>query len=337
MLGFGPLGATPLGGVFDADGLARTSEIMATVVTRLVAANSQFLPPKLLYYFTSLEVARHILEEDDVRLTHAEYSNDQMEMEAAKTIIGECLAARAGGTPFFRGVETNYMALAAGLDAYIFCLSTGAATGGLPQDRLSQWRAYGQDGRGICLTLAVNELASLVFHTPGLRINPVIYDRATQTWMVNEILSEGLALHTIADPNALSATVGALVFATPLMKAPGFEEECEWRLVFMPPRDGPQPQLKFHPRRDFLAPFLTMQYIWSSLRPQLASIPALRPNPPLNRREEPNANPLIPVTEVMVGPSGHQFLNLRAITKLLSQTGRALTPTASRIPYRSLG
>jgi hypothetical protein len=82
MLGFGPLGAAPLGGVFDAEGLARTNEILETVVTRLVAANPQFSPPTLLHHFTSLEVARHILEEDDVRLTHAEYSNDQMELDA---------------------------------------------------------------------------------------------------------------------------------------------------------------------------------------------------------------------------------------------------------------
>ena len=114
-----------------------------------------------------------------------------------------------------------------------------------PQDRLSQWRAYGQDGRGVCLSLDASSLAKIVKHTPGLRINPVIYDPTLQRNFVNAIITEGVNLSQAQDPSALSATVGALVFATPLMKAQGFSEEWEWRLIFMPPAVGPSPQLDF--------------------------------------------------------------------------------------------
>jgi hypothetical protein len=64
---------------------------------------------------------------------------------------------------------------------------------------LSQWRAYGQDGRGICLTLNASDLARLVDNTPGLRINPVIYDRTTQRLFVDAILDRAFAAHSAGD------------------------------------------------------------------------------------------------------------------------------------------
>jgi hypothetical protein len=119
------------------------------------------------------------------------------------------------------------------------------------------------------------------------------------------------------------------------MKAQGFSEEWEWRLIFTPPVGGPRLTLEFHPRRDFLAPFLRLNYIWNNLRPIFASIPALRPNPPMDA-PLPASTPLLPITGVMVGPSGHQPLNLRSMTKLLAQTPWTLEPTHSDIPYRSI-
>lgn len=334
MLGFGPLGATPLGSAFDEIALARTTDILETVVTRFVDNNQLSILPNYLHHYTSLHTAQKILENDDIRLSHAEYSNDQMEMAQARAVIDEVPKAQAPQSNFLASVQREYGSLAASLDAYVFCMSNGDQDLPSPQDRLSQWRAYGQDGRGVCLSLDASSLAKIVRHTPGLRINPVIYDPTTQLNFVNAIITEGVNLSQAQDPSALSATVGALVFAMPLMKAQGFSEEWEWRLIFMPPAVGPSPKLEFHPRRDFLAPFLRLKYIWNDLRPQLAQIPALRPRPPIGL---PTGAPLLQITGVMVGPSVHQSLNLRAMTKLLAQSPRPLAPTASDIPYRSIG
>jgi hypothetical protein len=281
-----------------------------------------------------LEVAQPVIEEDDVRLSHAEYSNDQMEMRAAETVIRSTLSF-APQSQFVTDVEVTYGTLAPDLDAFIFCMSTGTQGRPNPQDVLSQWRAYGQDGRGISLTLETKGITDLVQRTPGLRINPVIYDKALQVQLIQDILAEGLARHNSGDPNAVAATIGALVFTMPLMKAAGFAEEREWRLIFMPPAGGPPPKLGFQPRRDFLAPFISLEYIWRDLREKLIEIPALaetlpRPMTPFTWTK------IIPITEVMVGPSGHQLLNKRSIAKLLAQANRPVSVSASDIPYRSL-
>jgi len=166
----------------------------------------------------------------------------------------------------------------------------------------------------------------------------VIYLPNLQDLFIEAILQKGLEMNRGGNPDgtAVAATVGALVFATPLMKAGGFREEREWRLIFMPPANGPQPTLKFHPRRDFLAPFVELRYIWNTLRPELNKVEAIRRKPPIGVAE-PTGKPLLPIDEVMVGPSIHQSLNIPAMTKLLNQTAwPSLVPTRSTIPYRAV-
>ena len=338
MLGFGPISSAPLSSL--PDNISRlTSDIVQEVVTLFVNEDRLRTSPDELHHFTSLETACKIIEGDDVRMSHAEYSNDQMEMEEAKKIILDRLRALSPTDPLFPKVLAEYEHRSENLDAFIFCMSRGKPTDeGLPQDILSQWRAYGQDGRGICLTLNRSDLQRLIRNTPTLRLNPAIYDRKIQVDFIDAILNRVLTAHHAGAPNAHEAAVAALVFATPLMKAPGFSEEDEWRLIFMPPK-GINPQLKFHPRRDFLAPYITLKQIWETLRPAMLEVATLADMlPPEQLREVPHVPPLIPITQIMVGPSGHQSLNERAMAKLIAQTPHraAIAISTSKIPYRSL-
>lgn len=335
MLGFGAIGEFAIGQI-SRDSTVLTSDILQQVVTKLVNVDMLLPPlPDRFHHFTSLGTASQIIEKDNVRLSHAEYSNDQTEMEQAKEIILLTLRGRSSD-PFFKQAHSEYEKRAPELDAYIFCMSMDNPGAGQPQDILSQWRAYGQDGRGVALTLGASQLARMVSNVPNLRINPVIYARSTQQLFVDSILDFGLAAHVRSDPHALDATIAALAFATPLMKASGFEEEHEWRLIFMPPPLDPAPQLQFHPRRDFLAPYIDLQYLWNQLRPQMVAIKELRDALPTHL---PSMTlPLLSILEIMIGPSGHQTLNVRAFKKLLRQCNRAsVMVERSQIPYRSLG
>jgi hypothetical protein len=88
------------------------------------------------------------------------------------------------------------------------------------------------------------------------------------------------------------------------MKAPGFAEEKEWRLIFMPP-GKPSAELCFYPRRDFLAPFIKLSHIWNILRPEMLQNPDLNATlPPEQSRPSAQVPPLVSIT--MIGPSGHQ-------------------------------
>jgi hypothetical protein len=306
------------------------AEILEEALTKMDRQGQ--LPPRQtgLHHYTTLETTQKILESDNIRLSHAEYSNDQREMEEAKRVITACLSASTLPAGFIAAVTAGFANAAPHLDANIFCMSTGSP------DILSQWRAYGQDGRGATITLAFSHLADYTYHLPGLRINPVFYDPMIQRSLVDSILAAGNVRHAGGDPTAVDATIAALVFTTPLMKDVGFAEEQEWRLIFMPPSGAPQPTLKFYPRRDFLAPYVELQDLWFKVRPALLEIDELRRHIPINKRMLPSGNPLIPATDIIVGPSGHQPLNERTMSKVLAQCGRTCNLGKSTIPYRSL-
>jgi hypothetical protein len=171
MLGFGAVGEFAIGEI-GSDAISLSSEILKEVVTHFVNAGTLPSLPNRLHHFTSLETACRIVEGDNVRLSHAEYSNDQTEMAQAKVVIRGELASRSTNS-FFSQVSVEYERVAPTLDAYIYCMCMDGQGGGAPQDILSQWRAYGQDGRGACLTLSTGDLIRLVSNVPGLRINPV--------------------------------------------------------------------------------------------------------------------------------------------------------------------
>src|ERR1700722_16939349 len=109
MLGFGALGELALGEVST---VRLTANILRDVVTEFVDKERLPSAPAELHHFTSLEVACHIIKDDDVRLSHAEYSNDQTEMEEAKQIIQSELQARGASNPFFTQILNDFQRLA---------------------------------------------------------------------------------------------------------------------------------------------------------------------------------------------------------------------------------
>ena len=138
---------------------------------------------------------------------------------------------------------------------------------------LSQWRAYAQDGRGGAITLDKKGLDNVVGKLRGLRVNPVFYDASLKATFVNAILAEGFRRHGTPGSPAIDETVRALLYCAPLMKHEGFSEEREWRLIYVSPANVALPRIHFHPRRDFLAPYLDLNDFWATHPPSSALDP----------------------------------------------------------------
>jgi hypothetical protein len=95
-----------------------------------------------LFHYAALETIHKILEFDDLRLSHAEYSNDQHELVEAKDVIQDRIQNFTGNTRFRRLVMQNFNATATDINAYIFCMSTGLPGVSKPQDTLSRWHTH---------------------------------------------------------------------------------------------------------------------------------------------------------------------------------------------------
>jgi hypothetical protein len=272
-----------------------------------------------LCHYTSLSVTLLILEKthEDIFLSECRYCNDREEFTYAFKVAIDILASWPNPT-FAQPVATVLQLFKQ--EAYVFCLCEP------PADRLSQWRGYGADGRGTCISF--DAVALLAMTGPGFerRLVPVKYYDPIQTrGDLTQVIQEGQrryynAASVVHQQTIIEATALALYYLCPVYKDPGFTEECEWRLLYMPlmtPAAGAISPTYYRDRNGFLIPYVKLS--------ELARLPTR------------NVGPGLPIEEIMVGPSGLIDLNEEALTDLVllhpNQHGR-ITITRSTIPYR---
>jgi hypothetical protein len=288
--------------------------------------------PPLLHHYTSLNAALSMIQAREIRLSHCEYLNDSTEIRGAIALINKIVTQKVDAAQhqsyhrpselFFRDVLSKFDNQSSLYEAFVFCLSAGDPNSLQGQDVLSAWRAYGRDGRGICLSYDSGQLALYAKGRNGLRLSQVIYDELLQERIVADILDRGWITFSQSNnqQDAVAGTVAALVFMMPVLKHKAFVEEHEWRFIFLPEDQDPMSSgIKFQQRGDLVIPYYTME---DALDP---------PNQPTRDPSKPRLNLTPHVTEIMVGPSGHQQLNLKSFDKV---RGTA-TLRWSEIPYRS--
>jgi hypothetical protein len=293
-------------------------------------------PPEALFHYSSLETLQKCIQTADVRLSHAEYSNDARELTQARDLILAEIERQirnyAVQTAFYGALRDMLVKRLEDLDVYIFCMCEGAGTTG--SDILSQWRAYGRDGRGGAMAIRSAAVQAMVVHFPGIRIEKVIYDETNQVKLIQKVLEKAYARYRNSSRRELllEETTEVLSYCIPLMKHAGFQEEREWRLFYLPVKDGKRPHIQFHPRRDFLAPFVTLRHLWRDVRPFLAPEGRQR----AQKLPQPDEDQLVQIEKVVVGPSTHQLLNLAAMKKVVESSVPPLSVEISNIPYRSV-
>ena len=273
-----------------------------------------------VYHYTDLGAAPPLLSTRNFWLTDAMYCNDSKEIIEAAGIIEEAwdeinktgmLTLAPGSIIGFATAEVanfnlayaGYSATRTGFSALVCCFCegdhtlTGLSPSRKPQDILSQWRAYGANGRGICVSVPAIDLLTAASGVAGLSFQPVLYYKAAQRQLLADLIKGTTSAGNLRD---------ALFMITPLFKHPGFAEEREWRLVFLPQFAAASLALRFRARSDLLIPYLDVDSIIGGTNS-------------------------LSITEVMCGPSNLPDLNEAAIGRIPGVTASILR---SAIPYR---
>lgn len=300
--------------------LARAMEIVTDALTHgsiRIFIERTSVSTQVLRHYCSLDACGSILS-GSVWLSHAEYSNDEDEINLGRNTVRKTLEAHKNNPPappaaFIDTVLSDFDRIADDLDVYIWCLSDVPTA-----DFLSQWRAYGADGRGACVTVEKPSIDDLCLGP--LRLNPVIYDATVAVQLIQDIVDLGYTQST-----ATADIAAALLYVVPLIKDPGFAEEREWRLLYAQTTRN-RAALKFRSSGDLYVPF----YVLDDL---LRTDPLLREGIRIvNALKQPHR---LSISEVMVGPSRHKALNARSLTMKWEQSGRPKPAVAiSSIPYR---
>ncbi len=200
-------------------------------------------PPEHLFHYTDLDGVKGIFTSRTLWMSKFTASNDiseillairhfqgfvQREASAHTKEEGDFLREAADQLESFR--RTN------------ICLASFCEQ----HDLLSQWRSYGNDGRGIALGFNSKRLVDLAGRN-GLRLLRCVYDQAAHERIASDLVNLLLASFRLSPPDGLEARRALIaqfnamfLVVAPVIKDHRFVEEREWRLISNPvPFDDP--------------------------------------------------------------------------------------------------
>ena len=199
-------------------------------------------PPELLYHYTSLPSGYAILRSDALWMTKIRYLDDTSELALGiatfKRRLEECLEA-----PLPADEHKLLEAVHAGLGSVAasnICVTSFCEHG----DLLSQWRWYGEGGRGLSLGVSSKVLRGLA--RGKINLWKCLYDADAHRELLQSMIERLLAAYRLEcvrpggplDAEARHYLVqrffASFLQIAPIIKNPNFAEEREWRLVTLP-------------------------------------------------------------------------------------------------------
>jgi len=272
------------------------------------------VPTKPLCHYTSQRGLIGILHDRAMWATDANYLNDSQEVIYAVNLAQKFFRNRTDKNLRFdmdmRNILDQTQRLAGTLPVYVASFSE-------EPDLLSQWRGYCSEGSGFSLSVSADRMVTMA-RTEKWDFYKCIYEEERQINLLEQLLEEAKNNDSSvakAFPTQVAFGLLLLYFGT-VFKHPAFKEESEWRAIkrtggtpFVPPGETPVP-LKIRPGTSTLVPYIPF---------------------PLTAKDEP-----LELAGLVVGPTPHQVLAVRAAKNLLNEKGVICPePRASEIPFRN--
>ena len=199
-------------------------------------------PPELLFHYTTIGGAYGILSSDTLWMTKVRYLEDTSELEIGIATFHEVLEELLR-QPSPRDELELLEAVKAGLGSFAgsnICVASFCEHG----DLLSQWRWYGEGGRGVSIGVSSHALRGMA--RSAINLWKCIYDEGAHRELLLAVVdrllaayrsekdSSGGTLSAEASHYLLSRFFVSFLQIAPIIKNPNFAEEREWRLVSMP-------------------------------------------------------------------------------------------------------
>lgn len=199
--------------------------------------------PKTLYHYCSTETLLKILNNSTIRLHNIAKSNDKEELVYIKPLLKSNLNEirnfynefkpdneNALDEKLVNDFVDNYFERSTRI-YFAVCFSRNS-------NKLSQWDRYADKGRGAAIGFDSESLCKLQSMNSGYIFGKVIYGLSELNKELKnkteEFLSDKKSL-TLEDFNNFAYKVlHFMSYYAPLYKNPYFEDEEEWRLVFLP-------------------------------------------------------------------------------------------------------
>ncbi len=189
--------------------------------------------PEILYHYCSMEAFYGIITSRCLWLSDSSCMNDSLENKWVDHNLENYLSGIIDEGDMQR-IVNNCEKFGKSEAPFIFCLSE-------LEDKLSQWTGYAQEGAGVAIGFDTNKLLKQLdikstrfdMETDDIFLSPVIYDPNKQ----KEILQNSYSF-LISNGTKRYREMAFMFQTIPTLnrvfKNPAFDEEKEWRLVYMP-------------------------------------------------------------------------------------------------------
>ena len=285
--------------------------------------NNEDQTPVSIWHYTTAGGLEGILRTGSIYATDIQYLNDSKEWRHITRVVQEEVGSEASLEEFSKLLTNFEDGVLSQIDCYVACFCMNG-------DLLNQWRGYSGGTGGFSIELDPNVLiaAQATDSGPGdsWSHSSVIYKEADQREFIREKLRDSLPVlgRLLADaiakgtpePHREAAMIAfglALLQITreaPKFKAEAFETEEEWRMFKIVAHDDPFPRL-LRQGSFGLTPYLPLS---------------------LGEKEGPS-----PIRGVIVGPTTHPKLAMKAVRQSLLSHGHALASdnvTLSNLSFR---
>lgn len=279
-------------------------------------------PTSLIYHYCDATALLNILKRRKVWATSTKYLNDSTELlsftagmrdHANKHRASPAGEALADMVDFYWISSNTRQTQTIGMDRFACCFSANG-------DLLSQWRAYGNDGRGYAIGFDTRRLAGLIDPKPTMILRRMAYGRDLEARLIDDLFDRfipAIADHldildttgwgSVHTRNWLSMRFGeCLLDLVDEVKDVSFAEENEWRLY-----DEGQ-ETEFRVSADRIVPYRQLD---------------------LSSSEEPST---LPIGEIVIGPKldfDEALMSLMTYTSTLGY-GTGMNFRKSKAPYR---
>lgn len=283
-----------------------------------------------IYHYTDLNGLIGIVESHTLFSTHINFLNDRKEFLHGLDIIESIL--KENNNEFYNSMSTELnkkIENLKNLEKFVTCFSRNG-------DLLSQWRSYGNQGKGVAIgfdPLEITESFEEMLH--GINI---LYDEKDQKEILREIIKISIAYfdqHKIhydwegCDYNFMisKAIIEFLESIIIGWKHPSFSEEEEFRLEYdvdyLANRKDKK-EILFRKSDRLLIPYIKLYSKYREMD-----------NENSEQIKHTGSNQKFPITKIILGPSLDFESNKIAIQMLLKKNGfNYVEITASKIPYR---
>ncbi len=266
--------------------------------------------PKTVYHYTTQGGILGIIQQGEIWATQVAFLNDKNEVYLTFRLLANELNRRRTATsdPYMRALLAELQEILKKVDRTHICISSFCEEG----DLLSQWRGYGNQGKGYSLGFDLNKLFSAA-KKQDFVIWPCVYDNSTHNELVSYLVDCWLQKYGKGRAeygNMVDDITSSVCRLAPILKDRNFKEEKEWRLVNAAVDVAPS-DFSFREGAFAIIPYLAFK---------------------LGFRESENQC----LEKIVLGPTPHKKLALNSTRMFLQANGLKNTEVVlSSIPFRN--